>query len=137
VWFVTQEFNTTTSMGRLTLIVLFSFAQFEREVTPERIRDKFAAAKRKGVWMDGTPPMGYAPFERTPRIDLEVAPRVRKIFGLSLNYGCVSKLKAELDRRDWKTVMRIRASWPVGYHHLAAATYNETQKSDLHRQDRP
>ena len=56
---VTQQFNTTTSMGRLTLNVLLSFAQFEREVTGERIRDKIAASKRKGLWMGGTPPIGY------------------------------------------------------------------------------
>ena len=56
---VTQQFNTTTSMGRLTLNVLLSFAQFEREVTGERIRDKIAASKRKGMWMGGYPPLGY------------------------------------------------------------------------------
>ena len=56
---VTQQFNTTTSMGRLMLNVLLSFAQFEREVTGERIRDKIAAAKKKGLWMGGTPPIGY------------------------------------------------------------------------------
>src|SRR6202035_1991800 len=56
---VTQQFNTTTSMGRLTLNVLLSFAQFEREVTGERIRDKIAASKRKGLWMGGVPPLGY------------------------------------------------------------------------------
>ncbi len=56
---VTQQFNTTTSMGRLTLNVLLSFAQFEREVTGERIRDKIAASKRKGMWMGGQPPLGY------------------------------------------------------------------------------
>jgi DNA invertase Pin-like site-specific DNA recombinase len=58
---VTQSFNTTTSMGRLTLNMLLSFAQFEREVTAERIRDKIAASKAKGMWMGGTPPIGYAP----------------------------------------------------------------------------
>ena len=56
---VTQQFNTTTSMGRLTLNVLLSFAQFEREVTAERIRDKIAASKKKGMWMGGHPPLGY------------------------------------------------------------------------------
>jgi site-specific DNA recombinase len=56
---VTQQFNTTTSMGRLTLNVLLSFAQFEREVTAERIRDKIAASKKKGMWMGGPPPLGY------------------------------------------------------------------------------
>ncbi len=61
---VTQQFNTTTSMGRLTLNVLLSFAQFEREVTGERIRDKFAASKRKGMWLGGVPPLGYDVSER-------------------------------------------------------------------------
>src|SRR5438874_8014792 len=62
---VTQQFNTTTSMGRLTLNVLLSFAQFEREVTGERIRDKIAASKKKGLWMGGFVPLGYRPDERT------------------------------------------------------------------------
>jgi Site-specific recombinases, DNA invertase Pin homologs len=59
---VTQGFDTSTSMGRLTLNVLLSFAQFEREVTPERIRDKIAASKRRGMWMGGLPPLGYDPY---------------------------------------------------------------------------
>src|SRR5439155_1924722 len=66
---VTQQFNTTTSMGRLTLNVLLSFAQFEREVTGERIRDKIAASKKKGMWMGGFVPFGYRPHERTLVID--------------------------------------------------------------------
>src|SRR6266446_6981635 len=66
---VTQSFNTTTSMGRLTLNVLLSFAQFEREVTGERIRDKIAASKKKGMWMGGLAPIGYLPHERTLVID--------------------------------------------------------------------
>ena len=63
---VTQSFNTTTSMGRLTLNVLLSFAQFEREVIGERIRDKFAASRRKGMWMGGHPPLGYDVKDRKP-----------------------------------------------------------------------
>src|SRR5204862_4933633 len=66
---VTQAFNTTTSMGRLTLNVLLSFAQFEREVTGERIRDKIAASKKKGLWMGGFVPFGYRPHDRTLVID--------------------------------------------------------------------
>src|ERR1700760_2145138 len=66
---VTQQFNTTTSMGRLTLNVLLSFAQFEREVTGERIRDKIAASKRKGLWVGGMVPLGYDPDERTLKIN--------------------------------------------------------------------
>ena len=103
---VTQAFNTTTSMGRLTLNVLLSFAQFEREVTGERIRDKIAASKKKGMWMGGFAPIGYVPHERTLVIDAEQAPRVREIFGLYVELGCIRLLKAELDRRGWATPQR-------------------------------
>ena len=77
---VTQHFNTTTSMGRLTLNVLLSFAQFEREVTGERIRDKIAASKRKGMWMGGAPPLGYNLKDRKLRVNEEEAKVVRLIF---------------------------------------------------------
>ncbi len=80
---VTQAFNTTSSMGRLTLNVLLSFAQFEREVTGERIRDKIAASKAKGMWMGGSVPLGYdipAPGSRTLRVNDEEAATVRQIF---------------------------------------------------------
>jgi site-specific DNA recombinase len=103
---VTQQFNTTTSMGRLTLNVLLSFAQFEREVTGERIRDKIAASKKKGLWMGGMPPMGYRPHERTLVIDPEPAERIREIYRLYLELGNVRLLKAELDARHWRTVAR-------------------------------
>jgi site-specific DNA recombinase len=103
---VTQQFNTTTSMGRLTLNVLLSFAQFEREVTGERIRDKIAASKRKGMWMGGMPPMGYVPRERSLAIDEEQALKVRDIFKLYLDLGCVRRLKVELDKRGWTTPER-------------------------------
>ena len=76
---VTQAFNTTTSMGRLTLNVLLSFAQFEREVTGERIRDKIAASKRKGLWMGGPVPLGYEVIERKLVSVPEEAERVRTI----------------------------------------------------------
>ena len=111
---VTQQFNTTTSMGRLTLNVLLSFAQFEREVTGERIRDKIAASKRKGLWMGGIPPMGYRPHERTLVIDEEEALRVREIFALYLELDGVSRLKAELDRRQWRTPVRESQRGRVG-----------------------
>src|SRR6187455_3839325 len=81
---VTQQFNTTTSMGRLTLNVLLSFAQFEREVTSERIRDKIAASKRKGLWVGGPLPLGYAARNRKLVVVEEVAERVRLIFRLYL-----------------------------------------------------
>jgi site-specific DNA recombinase len=103
---VTQQFNTTSSMGRLTLNVLLSFAQFEREVTGERIRDKIAASKKKGMWMGGNAPMGYVPHERTLTVDEVHAQRVREIFSLYLELGSVYKLKAELRRRGWTTVVR-------------------------------
>ena len=104
---VTQAFNTTTSMGRLTLNVLLSFAQFEREVTGERIRDKIAASKRKGMWMGGFAPIGYVPHERSLAIDPTQAERVREVFRLYLELGTVDRLHAELSRRDWKTPARV------------------------------
>ena len=104
---VTQQFNTTSSMGRLTLNVLLSFAQFEREVTGERIRDKIAASKRKGMWMGGFAPLGYVPHERSLTVDEPQAERVREIFRLYLQLGCVRKLKVELDAKGWQTPHRI------------------------------
>jgi DNA invertase Pin-like site-specific DNA recombinase len=95
---VTQAFNTTSSMGRLTLNVLLSFAQFEREVTGERIRDKIAASKKKGMWMGGTPPFGYRAHERTLVINEDEAQTVRGIFERYLTLRSVHALKAELVR---------------------------------------
>src|ERR1700758_4944225 len=89
---VTQQFNTTTSMGRLTLNVLLSFAQFEREVTGERIRDKIAASKRKGIWMGGVPPLGYDVRERRLVINPSEANTVRNIYERYLKLGCVRQL---------------------------------------------
>jgi DNA invertase Pin-like site-specific DNA recombinase len=100
---VTQAFNTTTSMGRLTLNVLLSFAQFEREVTGERIRDKIAASKRKGMWMGGNPPIGYQPKDRTLVVDEPEAERVRYIYWRYLQLEAVNPLKADLDAKGWKT----------------------------------
>jgi|ERR1700687_1061810 len=97
---VTQHFNTTTSMGRLTLNVLLSFAQFEREVTGERIRDKIAASKRKGMWMGGLVPLGYDLEERKLVPNATEAALVCKIFSLYLELGCVSKLAARLDHEN-------------------------------------
>ena len=93
---VTQSFNTTTSMGRLTLNVLLSFAQFEREVTGERIRDKFAASKKKGMWMGGTPPLGYDICERKLVVNGTEADTVRLIFQRYLEFGCVRALRDNL-----------------------------------------
>ncbi len=94
---VTQQFNTTTSMGRLTLNVLLSFAQFEREVTGERIRDKIAASKRKGMWMGGVPPLGYTARERKLIVIDGEAETVRHIFRRYAALGSVRLLKTELD----------------------------------------
>jgi site-specific DNA recombinase len=95
---VTQAFNTTTSMGRLTLNVLLSFAQFEREVTGERIRDKIAASKAKGMWMGGVPALGYDIGERELVINPAEAELLRRLFRRYLELGTVNALKAELDR---------------------------------------
>jgi site-specific DNA recombinase len=94
---ITQAFNTTTSMGRLTLNVLLSFAQFEREVTGERIRDKIAASKAKGMWMGGMVPLGYDPKDRTLVVNEPEAERVRHIFGRYLALGSVHTLVQELE----------------------------------------
>jgi site-specific DNA recombinase len=93
---VTQQFNTTTSMGRLTLNVLLSFAQFEREVIGERIRDKIAASKRRGIWMGGTVPLGYDVQQRKLVINPDEASTVRHIFERYLELGSVRLLKQEL-----------------------------------------
>ena len=103
---VTQQFNTTSSMGRLTLNVLLSFAQFEREVTGERIRDKIAASKRKGMWMGGIAPIGYVPNDRTLAIDEPQADRVRTIYRRYLDLNCVRRLKMEVDQLGWVTPVR-------------------------------
>jgi len=96
---VTQAFNTTSSMGRLTLNVLLSFAQFEREVTAERIRDKFSASRQKGIFMGGNPPLGYDPRDRKLVINEAEARTVRLIFQRYLELGSVSQLRAELDSK--------------------------------------
>jgi DNA invertase Pin-like site-specific DNA recombinase len=93
---VTQSFNTTTSMGRLTLNVLLSFAQFEREVTGERIRDKFAASKKKGMWMGGCPPLGYDIDSRKLVVNAAEAKTVNLIFRRYLDLGCVRALRDDL-----------------------------------------
>ena len=104
---VTQSFNTTTSMGRLTLNVLLSFAQFEREVTAERIRDKIAASKAKGMWMGGLPPLGYdPPVDRLTRklvVNPTEADQVRDIFDRYLELGSVSALEARLARDGFRS----------------------------------
>jgi DNA invertase Pin-like site-specific DNA recombinase len=100
---VTQQFNTTTSMGRLTLNILLSFAQFEREVIGERIRDKFAASKRKGMWMGGTPPLGYDVKDRKLIVNETEAKQVRYIFERFITLRSVTLLAKELKTTDIRT----------------------------------
>ncbi len=110
---VTQAFNTTSSMGRLTLNVLLSFAQFEREVTGERIRDKIAASKAKGMWMGGLVPLGYdlpAPGTRTLQVNETEAVTVRHIFARYLELGSVHALQRELAGQGIVSKQRITAS---------------------------
>ena len=112
---VTQQFNTTTSMGRLTLNVLLSFAQFEREVIGERIRDKIAASKRKGMWMGGVPPLGYRAEDRKLLVIDSEAEIVRSIFRRYAELGSVRLLKQELDARGIKSKSWTSASGrPIG-----------------------
>jgi site-specific DNA recombinase len=94
---VTQQFNTTTSMGRLTLNILLSFAQFEREVTGERIRDKIAASKKKGMWMGGQPSLGYDVKDRKLIVNTTEAETVRHIFRRYYELKSVRELKEDLD----------------------------------------
>ena len=100
---VTQSFNTTTSMGRLTLNILLSFAQFEREVTAERIRDKFAASRKKGMWMGGVPPYGYRVVTRKLVVDEDAAADVRWIFARFQEIGSGTKLASEVAQRGIRT----------------------------------
>src|SRR5665811_497208 len=105
---VTQQFNTTTSMGRLTLNVLLSFAQFEREVTSERIRDKIAASKRKGLWVGGPLPLGYAMKDGKIAVVKDEAERVRLIYRRYLELSGVNALVRDL--KDIRTKLRLRAT---------------------------
>ena len=107
---VTQAFNTTSSMGRLTLNVLLSFAQFEREVTSERIRDKVAASKRKGMWMGGPVPIGYRLGDRKLVIAIEEAEVVRSIFERYVDLRSMCLLADELAARGVRTKQRAYAN---------------------------
>ena len=112
---VTQQFNTTTSMGRLTLNVLLSFAQFEREVTSERIRDKIAASKRKGLWVGGMAPLGYDTKDRKITVNKAEAETVRAIFRSYLKLGSLNLLMPELRKRGIISKLRtLRSGEAVG-----------------------
>jgi site-specific DNA recombinase len=110
---ITQSFNTTTSMGRLTLNRLLSFAQFEREVTAERIRDKIAASKARGMWMGGTPPIGYKPAGRTLEIVDEHAEIIRHVFRTYREVGTVRALIDRLTAENVFTPQRRTANGRV------------------------
>ena len=104
---VTQSFNTATSMGRLTLNMLLSFAQFEREVTAERIRDKIAASKKKGLWMGGNVPLGYDPDGRTLQVNGGEAETVKALYDLYETHGLIRKVKEEADTAGLVTKRRV------------------------------
>ncbi len=110
---ITQSFNTTTSMGRLTLNMLLSFAQFEREVTGERIRDKIAASKKKGIWVGGVVPLGYRVLDRKLVVDEDEARTVRLIFDRYLSGGSLLVLMRELNERGIVTRKRRLSSGKV------------------------
>jgi DNA invertase Pin-like site-specific DNA recombinase len=130
---VTQQFNTSSSMGRLTLNVLLSFAQFEREVTGERIRDKIAASKKKGMWMGGFVPLGYDLQGRKLIANARESGLVRKIFSLYLDLGCVSKLKVRLDSEHIKSKIRVsRSGTRHGGHFFSRGALYELLRNRLY-----
>ena len=135
---VTQQFNTTTSMGRLTLNVLLSFAQFEREVIGERIRDKIAASKRKGMWMGGVPPLGYRVEDRKLLVIDSEAEIVRSIFRRYAELGSVRLLKQELDARGIKSKSWTSASGRLDWRQaiLARRALPDAAEPYLSRRDR-
>ncbi len=111
---VTQAFNTTTSMGRLTLNVLLSFAQFEREVTGERIRDKIAASKKKGMWMGGPPPLGYDAVNRKLIVNSQEAETVRRTYRKYAELGSVRKLKEGLRGSELGLIFKLVSCFRLG-----------------------
>ena len=135
---MTQQFNTTTSMGRLTLNVLLSFAQFEREVIGERIRDKIAASKTKGMWMGGVPPLGYRVQDRKLVIIDSEAEIVRLIFRRYAELGSVRLLKEELEARGIKSKSWTSASGRLDRRQaiLARRALPDAAEPHLSRRDR-
>ena len=135
---VTQQFNTTTSMGRLTLNVLLSFAQFERELASERVRDKVAASRRKGKWTGGTVPLGYDAKDKKLVINRTEAETVRTIFGLYFELKSFGKLVPELDRRKIVTkrrdtkVAKYQGGIPFTYGPLAYFLKNRIYLGEMH-----
>lgn len=134
---VTQQFNTTTSMGRLTLNVLLSFAQFERELASERVKDKIAASRKKGKWTGGTVPLGYAIEDRKLVINKTEAQTVRSIFKLYLQAGSLNKLIPELDKRKIVTKRRnTEVGIPFTYGPLAYLLKNRIYLGEIHHGDK-
>jgi site-specific DNA recombinase len=146
---ITQSFNTTTSMWRLTLNMLLSFAQFEREVTGERIRDKIAASKRKGMCMGGPVPLGYEVDNRRLVINKAQADLVRHIYQSYLTSDSVVELAEQLNRAGHRTMLQVRASGPnrgscefrcgTLYHLLANLIYRGmiVHKNEAHPGEHP
>jgi DNA invertase Pin-like site-specific DNA recombinase len=131
---VTQQFNTTTSMGRLTLNMLLSFAQFEREVTGERIRDKIAASKQKGMWMGGLPSLGYDVKDRRLVVNAAEAQTVRHIFQRYVLHKSVHLLKRELDQDGIVSkARRDRNGNPTGTRPIAVGALYHILKNRLYR----
>ena len=136
---VTQQFNTSTSMGRLTLNVLLSFAQFEREVAGERIRDKVAASKKKGMWMGGPVPLGYAVKERKLVIVPDEAVIVRNMFARYLELRSVHLLQCELEQQGVRSRVRSLEGWAYIGRHGARPRRDQphAQEPALHRAGPP
>ncbi len=146
---VTQSFNTATSMGRLTLNMLLSFAQFEREVTAERIRDKIAASKRKGLWMGGTVPLGYRAEGRSLEIDATEAKTVRTLYDLYRTHGCLHETRLQAvalglrsrrrERADGRTVGGLAFSRGHLHHILTNPIYagRIRHKGEVHEGQHP
>ena len=137
---VTQQFNTTNSLGRLTLNILLSFAQFEREIIAERTRDKMSAARRKGKWTGGHPMLGYDIDPRGGRLILngDEAHQVRAIFKLYLDYNAMLPVVREIDRRGWHTKQWVtkRGENPGRQTIHQGPAVPVADKPDLHRQRR-
>ena len=135
---VTQQFNTTTSMGRLTLNVLLSFAQFERELSSERVRDKIAASRRKGKWTGGTVPLGYDAKDKKLVVNKTEAETVRTIFRRYLELQSFSKLVADLDRRKHRHQAaqhqgrQVQGGIPFTYGPLAYFLKNRIYLGEIH-----
>jgi DNA invertase Pin-like site-specific DNA recombinase len=126
---VTQSFNTTSSMGRLTLNILLSFAQFERELGSERVRDKIAASKRRGLWTGGVAPLGYKTMNRQLIIDPAGAVIVRRIFQRFVMLRSITKVLRELDTDG----VRQRSGRPFD----KVVLHKNPEEPDLHRPHRP